>query len=261
MGLAYYQLKRFRSKIEYLRDRIQSRISKNSWKYLSGSEPISINSLISPLRYDIVVRIDYFRFLEENLTLFKDDFQQYIAKAMRLPYFTWFTKVVCTRFSHHLLNNRKALALAFENRIRKSTELYLQFQQIGFDSQNPVTLHSGEVILPTSTGKRINIRYYAGDGCHRIALLKLMGHKNLLPQFYRIKYFCKFSPLDNTNLLIRSLSINKESYLAFLSIGYSNDKLFTDKKSLLEYVQKNDPVRLSELESIIERDEAELNII
>ena len=243
--------------VNYLRDRIQSTISKNPWYYITGSEPISINSLMSPLRYDIVIRIDYFKFLEANFHLFQHDFQQYTVEAMQHPYFTWFTEIVCRRFFPSLFNNKENLIFAFKNRLRKSTELYLRFQKMGFDSQNPITLHSGEVILPTSTGKRINMRYYAGDGCHRIALLKLAGYEYLPDETYRIRCFCKLSPIDNTYLLIRPLSIDRRNYFRFLSCGYS-DKSFKSKELLVEHVRNNDPMKLNELKSIIEKDEQAL---
>jgi len=157
-----------------------------------------------------------------------------------------------------LLKNKIELRKAFSDQLRKTEALYTSFKINGMDKQYPITLRSGDTILPTSTGKRITRKVYAGDGCHRIALLLLDGHKTLLPEYCRISKCAEYQPLDNTQLLLQHLKISDEKYYSFLSLAYA-EKTLPTKESLLCHVRKNNPARLHELEMILSIDEKERN--
>jgi hypothetical protein len=214
--------------------------------------------IISPLRYDILVRKEYFLFFESNINLFYRNFQQYVTKAQEHSYFTWFIEVVCKQQFSHLLYNRNKLSKAFEVRLKKSAHIYQRFQKVGFDTRYPISLSTGESILPTLSGKFVNVDCYAGDGCHRIAMLMLTGHKFLLPEHYRLKCFREFRARDNTNLLIRPLSISQEEYFSFLSTAYTGKYTFTDKESIIHYIRNKEPSRLAEIETVIKIDEFQI---
>jgi hypothetical protein len=67
-------------------------------RHLPGTEPVPLDELISPLRYDIVVRADHFRFLDDRLDLFERDPAAYVRLATGHPYFTWYTEVALPRY-------------------------------------------------------------------------------------------------------------------------------------------------------------------
>ena len=62
--------------------------------YQPGREPIPIDHLVSPLRYDIVVRQRYLELVRERRSLAEEDFEAFMELSRRQPYFTWFTRVV-----------------------------------------------------------------------------------------------------------------------------------------------------------------------
>jgi hypothetical protein len=221
--------------------------------YEPGVIPLTINKLISPLRYDIDVRVSYFRFFEAHQDLFERDFDAYVAKARQHAYFTWFTEVYRIHNPNEF-ESEKEIESSFRKRIMNAARLYQRFHEIGFDRNTPIILASGDVILPTITAKRCSAHYYVSEGCHRIALMIMAGFCSLPPDTYCISKRREFRPLDNTSRLIRPLGVTPKEYFSFLSLGYA-DKEFTDKQSLLADVQAKDPKRVKELEAIIAADE------
>jgi hypothetical protein len=234
----------------YAKDRLQNALSRSRWKLLPGTEPLPIVPLISPLRYDIVVRLEYLRFLEANIAWFARDFPSYVEAARKTGYFVWFTEVMCRNFRPRLLHTERKLQRAFEHRLRKTTRMYLRFLKSGFDRRFPVLLNTGDRILETDTGKHIICRYYAGDGCHRIALLLLAGESVLQAETYYVRCFRHYAPRDNTARLVQTLSLEPEKYFAFLSIYYANQP-FYDGQSLLAQIEKENPSKLEELRKVI----------
>ena len=184
---------------------------RSRWKLLPGTEPLPIVPLISPLRYDIVVRLEYLRFLEANIAWFDRDFPSYVEAARKTGYFVWFTEVMCRNFRPRLLHTERKLQRAFEHRLRKTTRMYLRFLKSGFDRRFPVLLNTGDRILKTDTGKHIICRYYAGDGCHRIALLLLAGESVLQAETYYVRCFRHYAPRDNTARLVQTLSLSRKN--------------------------------------------------
>ncbi len=86
-----------------------------------------------------------------------------------------------------------------------------------------------------------------------MALLRLAGHDSLNPQFYRINVEPEYSPLDNTMLLIRSLSMREPEYADFLSMSYADSEC-SDLASLRSHVRDKRPKALAELDQVIALD-------
>ena len=99
--------------------------------------------------------------------------------------------------------------------------------------------------------------YFAGDGCHRLALLLVVGVRALEPETYKVKICRKWSPLDYTHSLIRLLDLNPRDYLDFVASGYS-DRSFQTRRELRDWVATNTPERLGELDSVIAADTVQL---
>lgn len=251
----------FVSAIKGILERISSRFPRVSpwltpWYFEPGLAPVPINTLVSPLRYDILVRVSFFRFFETHQDLFERDFDAFVERARQHAYFTWFTEVYSLRNPEEFESEGKVES-AFRQRVMRAARLYRRFQEIGFDKSTPIILVRGCKILSTITGKRFDTPFYTWEGLHRIALMIMAGYSSLPPAVYCIRNLRKFSPIDNTHLLIRPLKITLKEYYSFLSLGYT-EKEFTDKESLLANVRAKGPEKVKELEAIIAVDEQNL---
>lgn len=240
----------------------QSRLTRcvvtSSYVYHRGDRPVLINDLISPLRYDIAIRLEYFRFFADHQRLFSRNFRQYMALARRHPYFVWFTTILVPRYLPDLLRDESRLQSAFEQQVRRAADLHRLFLKRGFDTRSPVILHTGRVIQPTVTGKSLSRPLYAGDGCHRLALLKLNGTDQLSPAMYILRAFDHFTPYDNTHALLQSMAITREEYFAFLSLSYADRECYT-APALLREARARGLTTLREVTAVIARDRSHLS--
>jgi hypothetical protein len=107
--------------------------------------------------------------------------------AAQCPYHTWFERVYCHRFDPGLLRNDDARWRAYCRRVQASARLYFSFEKHGFLPDHKITLRSGRRILASDSGKPVSARVFAGDGCHRLALLLKQGALVLKPGQYVVK--------------------------------------------------------------------------
>lgn len=135
--------------------------------------------------------------------------------------------------------------------MQKSVELCASFAATGYDPDQPVMLRTGRRITATATGKRIECRLFAGDGCHRLALLRLHGVTELDPDAYRVVTAPTLKPIDNTAALIPLLGLTRREYFEYLSLTYSPDAICHDEAGLRERVADREPGRLAELDGIL----------
>lgn len=181
------------------------------WVWLPDAEEnseLDIWPLVYPLRYDILIRKTFFDFYAEQRGLFEADFPAFISKAKHHQYYEWFRNVLVVRYESHLLQNAAALEDAFKERVIASVGLYNSIDTAGFDMNKPIIPYTGKTILPADTGRVTGEKYYAGDGCHRLACLMAMGYKKLPRSYVRIKCFKHLTPLDNTRLLVSSINVD-----------------------------------------------------
>jgi hypothetical protein len=221
--------------------------------YVAGSEPIDIRRLISPLRYDVLVRKGFFDLLESERRLYERDPDGFAGMAARSSYHAWFEKVYCARFDPALLRDERARRAAFRKRVGASASLYFSFEKSGFLPRHRIVLRTGCEILPSDSGKPVSASIFAGDGCHRLALLLKRGCTHLEPEQYVVKVAPRYAPLDNTALLLEALELSASEYAAFISASFSSgrhDRL----EALLEEVAARNPRRLGELERVIAAD-------
>jgi hypothetical protein len=220
-----------------------------------GSEPVRIDELISPLRYDVLARLQFFELLADLPTEARGDITTLAEIAARTSYFTWFHDVVIPRFRPELLGAEAEIGRAFAGRVQRSVELYESFVVTGYRGSDwPITLFSGRTILATDTGKRLDRRLYAGDGCHRLALLRSRGIETLEPGAYRVRVARQLTPLDHTARLIPLLGVGPGQYFAFLSLSYAPGRTCRTREQLLAQVRSTDPKRLPELEAVLDVD-------
>ena len=219
-----------------------------------GTEAIPIADLVTPLRYDIVVRADFFAFLDREADLARTDFPRFLERCMHQPYYRFFTSVVTIR--NRRLHNASGpqIAAAFEERVRKSMALQEAFNTSGFDPSHPVTLRAGRSIDATATGKLVDRIGFPADGCHRIALLSMAGQATLAPEQYRIQTTPNLSPIDNTSILVRALGLGPSEYYTYLSRGYTGTAV-DERDALVELVARKRPECVDELRQVLASDE------
>jgi len=221
----------------------------------AGTEPVRIDELISPLRYDVLARQQFFELVAGLPPEDRGEIAKLAEIARPTPYFTWFHEVVIPRFRPELVGSEVEIERAFAERVERSVELYESFLASGYRGRDwPITLFSGRAILATSTGKRLDRKLYAGDGCHRLALLRSSGTETLGPGAYQVRTRRELTPLDHTAHLIPLLGIKPEQYFTFLSLSYSPGHPCRTREQLLARVRSDDRQRLAELEVILEVD-------
>lgn len=236
----------------------------NYWYWLDVPElrnGVEISALVCPLRYDVLVRRDFFSFYSAHRETCFSDFQAFVDLVRRTSYYVWFMESEVVRSYSHLKGNAEALWGTFVERVRRAVALYESITAHGFDRRFPITLRTAEQLLPPTadrsappTGKSVSARYFQAVGCHRLAMLMYMGHKVLPVDCFRVQCFRQFSPFDSTSLLARSLPIESSSYFAFLSSYYCAPLVFEHKEEFLKFVAENRPEYLAEVMSVIRVD-------
>lgn len=218
---------------------------------------VPIATLVSPLRYDVLIRAEFFRFCQQHQELYSRDPDRFIEQAFDHRYHLWFCAVFCRRFKPDLLADERRRREAFAVRVKRSMILYQSFARDGFDNRYPITLRAGSTVEATTSGKVVIRPYYAGDGCHRLALLVASGQRHVPAAACRVKIFSVYQPLDNTHMLLSSLRLDPARYYSFIAEGYGAPPA-VDRASLLAWVRQYRPGSLQEVEHVTAIDEPNL---
>jgi hypothetical protein len=201
-----------------------------------GREGIEIVRLISPLRYDVVVRAQFFRELRTR------DIRQPLTVlpefALDHPYFTWFKHVESARFFPELLDDPQQVLQRYFSRVARAVATLDSFSSHGFDFRHPVT----------ELGTEVSGTLHIKDGCHRLALLLMTG-RDLEPEMYRSSRR-HGRLLDNTALLLQHMEIPDGDYARFLSRGFL-PREYSSLTDLRCAVARESPGRLSEYDQIV----------
>jgi hypothetical protein len=219
---------------------------------------LDLGPIVSPLRYDIMVRADFFHFLDSNADIFRADPSEFLYRARQHPYFVWFTELALPREIRQPVTE-EAVMVAFKRRLQKTYELYWAVRNNGFDPNHPVIMRRPKTVLPTATGKEIRRDLFVTDGCHRLALMEFAGMRSVPAAFYRVAVTKEpFTPLDNTVPLVRALRPAPDAYARFLSHGYGSRPM-DDLVSLRDDVAQHHPESLAEFDSVVTIDSAGLH--
>lgn len=211
-----------------------------------GTEPLRIPQLISPLRYDVVVRAHFLADLRSRN--FDRPSTALYDFADGHEYFDWFQYVESARFFPELLDDAPRLRTRYHQRVARALATLQSYDRSGFDARYPVTLaHTSRGVL-TDKGARITKQLHIGDGCHRLALL-LLDDKPLLPAMYRVQRVSGPLP-DNTYIMIRHLRIPDEEYVSFLSESFDVPGQI-GLPQLRSTLAERTPERLTELDGLL----------
>jgi hypothetical protein len=254
-----------RKRLETLAERLRNTLRVgNYWYWLDVpklAEGIEIADLICPLRYDVLVRREFYSFYSLHRDLYRSDFDRFVELARQSSYYTWFVASEVVRWRFYRPDDPDRLSTRFVNMTRKAVMLYESMEAHGFDKRNPIILKTAEKLLPPTadrsappTGKLVSDRYFLADGCHRVAWLMSKGYTVLPSGFFRVRCFREFSPFDSTSLLAPSLPITASEYFAYLSSRYCHPFIFEDRTSFLEHMAEHRPEFLDEVLSFIQVD-------
>jgi hypothetical protein len=224
----------------------------NPYRIVRGTEPVRIGDVVSPLRYDVMIRVRHFELHAERRDLFADDFDEYERRVRAEAYFVWFRRARVPTWSPELLDDPAAFEEAWRGRLRESAALFESFTANGFDSAHPIELHAGGRVRETHTGKRITRTVYSGDGNHRLALLLAAGKEMLLPAEYRVKRYRWLVPTDSTGFLLRETGAGWSEYRPFIELGYPSAGLELSDGRVR--VDARDPAVQEEVKMLVERD-------
>jgi hypothetical protein len=235
----------------------------NYWEWVTVPElanGIDIGSIVSPLRYDVLVRRDFFSFYATHRDLYHINRNEFVALTKLTSYYTWYLESETVRTNQHLRGNPAAREMNFVERIYRAAALYDSVQQNGFSPRYPITLKTAKRILsPTTerggapTGKPIHAKYFLADGCHRLALLMALGYQRLPAGYFRVKCYQEFSPFDSTSLLARRLASSSD-YFTFLSSYYTAPVVLTNRNDFLRYITTYKPECLDEVWAVLRAD-------
>jgi hypothetical protein len=237
-----------------IKARLFSRRPDPPVRVLKGTDvgkPVPIASLIFPLRYDILVRRDFFQFYNEHAALFASDLDVFLEGPPAMRYYTWFRDVYVKRFLPELSRSSRHMRTFFRYRVEKSAALYRLLSTQPFDVAKPISLQSG-LTIEHERGVSVDAEFYAGDGCHRLAFLYALGFDDLPPEYYEVRVFEVFQPLDNTALLLQALPAPQDWYWRFLAEYYCDGNEMTGRDAVLEYVRAHKAEKLREVASVIE---------
>jgi len=233
------------------------------WRWVEPPElqnGIAVDRLVSPLRYDILPRLEFFCFYLQNRDRLRDS-AELVEAARNTNYFTWFVSSdAVRRIGAPALQDKETLEKRFAARVHRSAALFESFLNRGYRPNPPIILKTADRVLPASarrgcyTGKKVSERYFLSDGCHRLALLMSRGVKTLPRGYFNVRSYPEFSPFDSTSLLVRSLAVRESEYFEFLSRRYAAPRVFLDRDTLLNHVHQHCPARMGELMDVLRID-------
>lgn len=224
----------------------------NPYRIEQGTEPVRIGDVVSPLRYDVMIRVRHFALHAERREMFSADFDAYEKLVRGEPYFVWFEKARVRTWWPWLLDDPAGLERAWRERLRASAALFDSFEANGFDTAHPIELHAGRRVRETPTGKRVSRTIYSGDGNHRLALLLAAGHDELHPAEYRLKRYRSLVPTDSTGFLLRETGAGWPEYRSFLELGYPSASVAMDDGRVR--IEAGDAAIQAEVKQLVELD-------
>lgn len=234
------------------REWLRSAAKGNPYRREPARGPVRIGEIVSPLRYDVVVRARHLAFYAARRDLFATDFEAYQALAREQAYFVWFARVAAPRWWPWVFDDPLLFESAWRDRLRASAALHDSFQAHGFDLAHPIELHAGRRVRQTASGKRTTRRLFAGDGNHRLSLLMAAGQDLLQPSQYRVKRYLSIVPADTTGFLLRETGAGWSEYRSFLELGYPAARLEVSGGRVR--VEAPDTAVAAEVKALVERD-------
>lgn len=215
-----------------------------------GDVDLPVHELVSPLRLDVLVRVEMFRTIQEHPGATNDELLTLVRGG---DYETWFRSVAMTRYEPGIAADDRRFEAEFAARVSRTIDLWRSFTAHGFDDRFPITLRRPGPRTRLPTGKPVEREHYLGDGCHRIAMMVASGSRVVPAGRYRVEPVAVPEVLDNTALLLPLLRLSEERYAQFIAWGYDVPAAKT-VVDVLDSIRQRAPGRLSEATAVIAAD-------
>jgi hypothetical protein len=226
-----------------------------SYQLVSGSEigeEIEIASLVCPLRYDIIVRANFMAYYCENRHIYEEDLDAFLAHPSAQAYRSSWVKDAA-RSRPQIAKDKSFMQREFIGRMRRALALCDSLERNGYDDTYAIELRAANVIHHEN-GKSVERRFYAGDGCHRLAYHLLLGNKYLKRSQYQVRVYDEFWPRDNTYLLLGCVLRSESEYCRFISRYYCAGETFETSADILRHVEQHSPSLRDEVTSVMSID-------
>jgi hypothetical protein len=234
------------------------------WRWVSPPEledGIAIADLVVPLRYDVLVRLEFIRWYRERREQAERERPAFLAAARETSYHRWWMTAETIRGRPWLLGRTDELDALFERRVEATIRLAREAVGDPSSVREPIVLKTGRRLLPPTTlrggpatAKRVSDRFFLADGCHRLALLIAAGRDRLVAGQFRVKEYETFSPFDATTVLARELPIASNEYVSFLASRYAPGTDVSDPAELVRRVAATDPDRADDVLAALQAD-------
>jgi hypothetical protein len=212
----------------------------------AGDQTIDIAALVSPFRYDVVVRASLFDAIAARPAGARDD--GFVDTLLEHPYAVWFREVELRRFFPWVLADEAAVVAAYRNRVQRAVRTFESFESRGYDPEQPIIVRVARRPRPSDSGVLAAKVRHLGDGGHRLALL-LRTTGRLEPHMYRLDP--RPAPvIDNTAILVPALGVGERDYARFLSRAFFAEPVDA-VDSLRDRVGSECPDRRDELEALV----------
>ena len=198
------------------------------------SNYISISEIIWPYRPDILIRIDFLEWYNQNkheyfengpLKFSEKDIienKDFFVEAKQHPYFLQFTRK--HRYRKFNLSKGKS-EIIYAQGIASFINLLESILVNGFDRKKKIGLYKTYFLKKPDYGKKIVREVYMGDGCHRLACLIWLEKKILLPkEFFNMQSKLVYQPVNSFGIFkrLKIFDSNDETEFHQLFSGIEN---------------------------------------
>jgi len=177
------------------------------------SNYLSISDIVWPYRPDILIRIDFLEWFNENkykyfdkglLKLSEEDVienESFFNEAKKHPYFLQFTRK--RRYRRLNLPKIRSEEIYAEG-ITVFINLLVSIKKNGFNKQKKIGLHKPLLLKSPNYGEKIKRDVYMGDGCHRLACL-IWLEKNIIlsKEFFNVQSKLIYQPVNSFGIFKR----------------------------------------------------------
>lgn len=202
----YLELKRF---VKRVKKKIISLVNKILTRKMH--EDVRLEELLCPYRPDLLIRVDFLRWFDENISrydlnknkvLTKKDILKsgdFFKSAKLHPYFLLFTR----KRKHRKLNlSKRDSEKVYAEGIASFINLYNSMRKNGYDKNQKIELVKALHTSKPDYGNKEVRKYYIGDGCHRFACQIWLNQSYTYPRdLFKVRLKFSKKPINSFDLL------------------------------------------------------------
>lgn len=196
-----------------------------------SNEPIE--SVYTPLRYDVLVRLRFIEWYERNKIIYVKDKERFMEDAKKTDFFFQQTRV--SRKSKRFKWSEDEAEIVFRERVDSFISMYEDIRWNGFDAKHKIQLHAASKIVETDTGKMVTHIGYIGNGCHRLSILIVL-QRAMRKEYFYFSQKDAYKPRDNTIEYLKTRKLGRKQYINFMQkfyAGQQSPKLLDEMKNVV----------------------------